>query len=153
MANINVILLGSEEDAVAVRQRLEAGEDFNALAKELSLAVGAEEDEGDVGWITPGAVTPTFDGYIFDPEVELDTVSEVIKDEDGITKGGFWLLEVADRDDSRQIEESDRELLRAKLLDEWVNLLFDDPENEIDHSYLTEEKKVWVVRETVKAWQ
>ncbi len=150
---INVILLGSEEDAVTVRQRLEAGEDFNALAKELSLAVGAEEDEGDIGWITPGAVTPTFDGYIFDPEVELDIVSEVIKDEDGITKGGFWLLEVADRDDSRQIEESDRELFRAKLLDEWVNLLFDDPENEIDHGYLTEEKKVWVVREAVKAWQ
>ena len=150
---VNVILLGSEEDAVAVRQRLEAGEDFNALAKELSLAVGAEEDEGDVGWLTPGTVTPAFDGFVFDPEVELDTLSEVIKEEGAITQGGFWLLEVVAKDDSRQMEESDRDLLKAKLLNEWVNSLFDDPENDVDHSYLTEEKKTWAVREAVKAWE
>jgi len=151
-ANVEVILLGTEEDAVAIRERLEAGEDFNTLAKGFSLAFGAEEDEGKVGWILPGAVTPAFDEFVFDPELEIDTLSEVIRDEGALTKGGFWLIKVLDKDDNRQIEESDRDILKAKALEEWVTSLLEDPENEIDDSYLTLEKKDWAVYKAAGGW-
>lgn len=151
-ANVEIILLGTEEDAVAIRERLEAGEDFNTLAKGFSLAIGAEEDEGKVGWISPGVVTPTFDEFVFDPELEIDTLSEVIRDEGALTKGGFWLIKVLDKDDNRQIEESDRDILKAKALEEWVTSLLEDPENEIDDSYLTLEKKDWAVYKAAGGW-
>jgi len=145
-ARINVMLLSSEEKALEVRERLEAGEDFAALAKEFSVAVGAQEDGGDVGWVSPGTITPAFDDFVFGSETEPGTLSEVIKDEDAVTKGGFWLVEVLDRDESRQLEDGDRNLLEAKLLDDWVTSLLDDPSNEIDHSYLTDEKKLWLMK-------
>lgn len=141
IADIQVMLLGSEEEAVLIRERLEAGEDFSTLAKEFSRAAGAEEDEGTVMNVQAGTITPAFDRFVFDPEVEIGTLSEVIRDEDAITKGGFWLLKVMDSDDDRQIGESDRDVLKAKALEEWLNLKLEDPENEIDDSYLTDEKK------------
>ena len=141
IADIQVMLLGSEEEAVLIRERLEAGEDFNTLAREFSRAAGAEEDEGIVMNVKAGTITPAFDRFVFDLGVEIGTLSEVIRDEDAITKGGFWLLKVIDTDDDREIGESDRDVLKAKALEEWLNLKLEDPENEIDDSYLTDEKK------------
>jgi len=149
-AHVKAMLLGSEETAQDVKVRLEAGEDFATLAKELSQLDGVEENEGDLGILIPGYVSPAFDEFVFNPELKLETLSEPIRDENTVTEGGYWLIKVVDKDEDRPIDDNDRDLLTAKALDEWVSPLWDDPENEIDDSYLDDVKKAWAIEQAMK---
>ncbi len=150
-ANIQVILLGSEEEAKAVRGRILAGQDFGELAKELSLHEESREEGGegsagggDLGWITPGIMSTGVDEFAFDPEVEMKTLSQPVRDDTVVTEGGYWLLKVVDIDDNREIGDEDRDLLKAKALDKWLSALWDDPENKVEN-YLDGQKKEWAI--------
>ena len=147
-AHIQVILLANEEEALKVKSRLDAGEDFATLAKELSLHESSKENGGDLGWLTPDSMGAALGEFTFNTEIELNTLSGPIRDELAWTKGGYWLLKVIDKDDNKQIEESDRDLLKSKALDEWVSSLWDNPENKVD-SYLDDEKKALAIEKVI----
>ncbi|MFC1903789.1 peptidylprolyl isomerase [Chloroflexota bacterium] len=147
-AHTQIMLLGNEEEAQEVRSRLEAGEDFATLAKEFSQLDGVEENEGEY-MLSPGFMTPAVDEYVFNPERDPETISEPIRDEYVITKGGYWLIKVVDRDEDRPLGDDDKDLLKAKALDEWAASLWENPEHEIDDSYLDAEKKVWAVEQAI----
>ncbi|GAH43574.1 unnamed protein product, partial [marine sediment metagenome] len=147
-ANVQVILLGSEEEAQDIRDKLEASADFDKdfadFAKELSHHDASKANGGDLGWFTPDMASSAIDEFVFNYEVELGTLSEPIRDESAITKGGYWLVKVLDKADNRQIEDADRDLLKAELLNEWIEALWDDPENIVE-SYLDNEQKKWAL--------
>ena len=146
-AHVQAILLGSEEETQDVRARLESGEDFAELAGELSQHGASKESGGNLGWLTPGTMSSVFDEFAFNAEIELETLSETIRDDTVTTKGGYWLLKVVDEDEDRQIEDDDRDLLKGKLLNEWVLGLWDNAE--IDDSYLDSEWKTWAVERAI----
>jgi parvulin-like peptidyl-prolyl isomerase len=150
-ANIQVILLGSKEEALAVRARLEAGEDFATVAQEVSQHESGK-DGGKITNVTPDEMNQALSEFVFDPEVGLETVSEPIRDDTALTQGGYWLVKVVDKDDNKQIEDSDRELLKADIFSKWVEALKNDPENKIE-SYLDSEKKTWAVDRAVSSWE
>ncbi len=140
-AHIQVILLSSEQQAQTVRTRLEDGEDFATLAQELSQHDESMETGGDLSWVTPDTMSSTVDEFVFNTELEL---SQPLRDEDVWTEGGYWLVKVIDIDDDREIEDEDRDLLKAKALNEWLLALWDDPQNKIEN-YLDDEKKAWAI--------
>lgn len=148
--SVQAMLLESEEEAREVRARLEAGEDFATLSEEFSQLEVAEKG-GYLGLLAPGMMTAAFDEVVFDAKPEPGTLSEPAKDEVAITKGGYWLLKVLDKAENRQIEDTDRDLLKAVALNDWLSELWDNPENEIDDSYLDDEKKVWAVDRALKS--
>ncbi len=145
-AHIQIMLLSSEEEAQQTRDRLAAGEDYAALARELSQLKRVADNDGEF-LVTPGMKSPVIDEFAFDLEIELETVSEPLRDEDALTKGGYWLVKVADKEADRPIEDGDRNWLKTKALTEWVEALWDDPSNEIDDSYLDSEKKTWALEQ------
>ena len=149
LVHVQAILLGSEEEAQEVRARLGAGEDFAALAKEFSQHEVSRGNDGDIGWSVPDTMSQAFEDYAFDDEVELETVSEPIRDDTVGTTGGYWLVKLLDKDDNRKIEDDDRMSLKAKALDEWASSLWDDPENKIE-SYLDEDKKLWAISKAME---
>jgi len=142
--HIQAILLGSEQEAQDVLARLDAGEDFAALAEELSQHLATKENGGDFGLLTPGIMSPAFDEFIFDADVKLETLSEPVRDEATMTKGGYWLLKVLDKEDDKEISDDDRDLLKTNALNEWFSRLWADPENEVN-SYLTNETRQWAI--------
>ena len=148
-AQIEVMLLGNEAEAQEVISRLEAGEDFATLAKEFSQLEGVEENEGEYE-ITTGMVSPALEEFVFNPETALETISEPIRDDTIATEGGYWLIKVIAKDEDRRIDKEDRDLLKSEALDEWVSSLWDDPENEVDDSYLDDEKKSWAIEQATK---
>ena len=148
-AHVEVMLLGNEAEAQEVISRLEAGEDFASLAKEFSQLEGVEENEGEYD-ITPGMISSTVDEFVFNPETALKTISEPILDETIATEGGYWLIKVVAKDEDRRIDKEDRDLLKSRALDEWVSSLWDDPENEVDDSYLDDEKKTWALEQAMR---
>ncbi len=143
-AYVQAILLGSEKEAWEVKAKLETGEDFATLAKELSQLEGAKEDSGYLGLLTPGTVPLAFGEIVFSDNLEPMTLSEPVRDEEIITKGGYWLLKVLEKADDRRIEDADRDLLKAKALNDWLLALWDNPENVVE-SYLTNEQKAWAI--------
>jgi parvulin-like peptidyl-prolyl isomerase len=143
-AETRVILLGSEEEAEEIRARLENGEDFTTLAAEFSQHEESKENGGEFKVEDRGLFSEAFDEFVFDPELELGTLSQPIKDGTMITEGGYWLVKVADVDDNRPLDEADRDILKYDLLSEWLEGLPDNPGNTVEN-LLDEEKTDWAI--------
>lgn len=149
-ADVQVILLGSEEEAQSVKARLEAGEDFGEMAKELSQDDGSKEEGGEVAGVTPDMMSSALSEFVFNSVVELETVSEPIRDDTVSTESGYWLMKVVDKDDNRQLEDDDRQLLKAEVFSKWVEALWNDPENKVE-SYLDDEMKAWAIEKAMSS--
>ena len=141
---VRLMKLGSEQEANEVIAKLEAGEDFAKLASEYSQHEASKNNGGEYEVSSPDVMTAAFNEFVFDPEVELGTLSPPIRDEETITNGGYWLVEVTELEENKEIGEEDRDLLKNEALDAWVQTLWDDPDNDIV-SYLDEEKIAWAI--------
>lgn len=102
------IVVASEEEAEDVVGRLEAGEDFAAVAEEY------DQGDGDLGWLPQGLRGKEFDEVAFDPDLELDTVSEPFS-----TAEGYYIIKVLERED-REIDEDMRGQLQARAFGRWL---------------------------------
>ena len=144
--HVQAVLLGSDEEAQEIKARLEAGGDFAALAREFSQHEATRENGGDFDWLSPEDVLPGASFAVWADIFELETgvISEPIRDDTVATTGGYWLLEVLAKEDDKQISDDDRDLLKAKALDDWVLSLWYDSGYEVS-SYLTEEIKEWAI--------
>ena len=141
-ASVKVMLLGSEQEANEVSARLEAGEDFATLAKELSQHDASKENGGDFTVSSQDTMSSAFSDFVFSSEPGV--LSQPIRDDTVSTKGGYWLVKVVDIDNNRQITDDDRGLLKSDALNKWVKALEDDPKNKVE-SYLDDEKKTWAI--------
>lgn len=105
--HIMAMSLESESQAVSTRVRLVEGEDFAALAAELSLETLSPEGDGDFGWHPQGILSDRFglsipDDYAF--SAEAGALSQPLFDEERTKDVGYWLAEVLGRDQDEQGE-------------------------------------------------
>ncbi len=149
-AQVQAMLLGSQEEADKIKVRLDAGEGFATLAKESSQLQQVQENGGDLGSLTKGTVNDTFDNYVFNTGTEIGKLSKSILDESVATKGGYWLIKVTGKEANRQIDESDRNLLKNSALQEWASSLWTYPGIKIDDSALDQNKKLWAIAQASK---
>lgn len=143
-AHVQVILLGSEEEADRVLQRFINGEDFGELAREFSQDASSEEG-GDLDWVTPGTRSEAFDAYVFDPEMGDVNLVGPFPDTSVSTKGGYWLVKVVDREEDRPLDEEERKSLAEQDYNDWVSQLWENATNEIDQSGLTTQVQQWIM--------
>ncbi|MCK4863199.1 MAG: peptidylprolyl isomerase, partial [Dehalococcoidales bacterium] len=139
------VFLSSEDEAKGIKERLEAGEALGPIADEYSDYSVSREKHGELGYVMPEQTGETFDAYVFDPEVELGKWSEPLRDENYWSTGGYWLVEVVDREDDRKISSEDRNYLIEELFNEWASGLWADPDLVVDSSFLTEELNQWAI--------
>ncbi|HEX7046724.1 MAG TPA: peptidylprolyl isomerase [Gammaproteobacteria bacterium] len=87
-------VLRPEDETLALAQeihkRLEAGEDFAALAKEYSEDPGNAAQGGDLGWQPPGMMVPAFEEVM--NSLEPNEISEPFR-----TQFGIHIVQVLDR--------------------------------------------------------
>jgi foldase protein PrsA len=107
------ILLATQEEADAALARLKAGEDFVAVAKELSTDETTKEEGGDLGWFPMGQMDLTFEQAAF--ATAPGQISEVIP-----TAYGFHIIQVVERDENRQLEPSVLDQKKYGVLDDWL---------------------------------
>ena len=142
-AHVWAILLASEEEAQSAKARLEAGEDFAQLANDLSQLPGADENSGDLGWLTMDSMSQTVSDFVFDSETELAIISEPIRDETTSTSGGYWLFKIVGSG-IKKISDENRDLLMTQVISDWLVSLIGDSENEVI-SYLDDEMRAFAV--------
>ena len=83
------ILVKTEEECIQLKDEIEEGADFAALAGEHSQCPSGKEG-GNLGEFGPGQMVPEFDKVVFSAEV--GTVQGPVQ-----TQFGFHLLEVTSR--------------------------------------------------------
>jgi len=75
------ILVPTREEAVAVRERLDAGEDFATIARELSQDPGSAQNGGDLGWFGLGMMVEPFEKAVV--AMQAGQVSEPVETQFG----------------------------------------------------------------------
>lgn len=107
----------SEEEVTRVRglaeaalARLQAGEDFAAVAKELSEDPGSKEKGGDLGFFARGQMVPAFEEVAF--SLEPGAPPQLVK-----TDFGFHVIRVEERKpaEERSFDEAAREIAEELL--------------------------------------
>ncbi len=107
------ILCKTEADCQAALERVEAGEDFATVARELSQDETTKDRGGDLDWVTRGML----------PSQKLEDALFALQagERSGVVQSdfGFHVIELIERDPSRALDEAQRVQLKEKKLAEW----------------------------------
>lgn len=88
-ASARHILVSTQKSCEELKSRIEAGEDFAAIAKQHSLCPSGRQG-GELGEFSPGQMVKEFDEVVF--STEIGKVVGPVK-----TQFGFHLVEVTNR--------------------------------------------------------
>ena len=106
------ILVSTDETAQEIRDKIEAGEDFAALAAENSLDVATRDSGGEVGWVPRGVLDASTEELVFTLEPnEITTIP---------LPQGVVVIEMQEKAEDREVEEAQRAPLASRALDSWV---------------------------------
>lgn len=141
------ILVGSEPEAYDVIDQLNAGADMNELAKQVSQLSGAEDNGAELGWLEEGQASGDL-ATLFD--LPLNEVSTPLGDSQTETKGGYWVFNVLEKDDNRELTTGQKNGLVNDLLERCSAELEKDPNYDVE-SLLTPEMVVTALNEVVLA--
>lgn len=103
-ANSVHILVTEEALALSLVERINAGEDFAALAKEFSEDPGSKDNGGDLGWVGKGQFVPEFEKAIFE-DLDIGEVTQVpVKSE-----YGYHIIKLIGREERPLLDQADIE--------------------------------------------
>lgn len=108
------ILVADQAIAVTVIERLNSGEDFAVLAKELSTDTGSAQNGGDLGWFGSGAMVAEFEAAAFALENPGDyTTTPVASD------FGFHIIQLIAKQD-RPLTAQQYDTAKSKAFSDWL---------------------------------
>jgi len=117
----------AQEKIIDLKMQINAGADFAAVAKEFSDDKGSAVDGGDLGWVDPGVMVPSFEAAM--DLLEPGEMSEPVR-----TQFGWHLIEVLDRRELNNTEDFKRTQVQRMLkkqkvqpaLENWLRRLRDE---------------------------
>ncbi|MCX4188557.1 SurA N-terminal domain-containing protein [Methylophaga sp. OBS4] len=136
----HILIEGNDADALAsiesIRQRLQQGEDFAALAKESSQDPGSAAQGGDLGFFQRDVMEPAFEEAVFALE-QVGEISEPVKTEFGyhlIKLTGIQHAEGKSFAEARDEVEALYRRQQAETVfydkaEELANLSYENPDN------------------------
>ncbi len=110
------ILFSSQDDANAVREKLVNGAGWDDLARQYSQHESKNRG-GDLDWIVPG-MDKTQVARILSA-LDVKQISPVTRDESVKTGGGYWIVQVLDKQ-VRPLDESIKQTLEQECLENWL---------------------------------
>lgn len=108
-----MLVVETEEEAQDAYDRIAAGENFHAVAEEVSL----DPNTIDIDWFVRGQQPTVFEGvedYFFTGDVGV--VSEPIEN-----RNFFYVVEALERDDARELDEDQRQIVANRELGDFIN--------------------------------
>ncbi|WP_017754269.1 peptidylprolyl isomerase [Calidifontibacillus oryziterrae] len=106
------ILIKDENKAKEILAKVQAGEDFAALATENSEDTASAVNGGDLGYFGPGMMTKPFEEAAY--ALEVGGISDLVKSE-----FGYHIIKLTDRKDLEPYEEK-KEEIRQEIIQEKV---------------------------------
>ena len=113
MVNARHILVEEEETAKEILSKLDAGEDWDALAAEYSLDTGNKDNGGNLGWFGRDVMVTEFEDAAF--ALEPGEISEPVKTSFG------WHIIASDGKEMRPLEDEALESAQSAVYQEWYD--------------------------------
>ncbi|MBE7122598.1 peptidylprolyl isomerase PrsA [Bacillus cereus] len=95
---VSHILVKDEKTAKEVKEKINNGEDFTALAKQYSEDTGSKEQGGEIAGFAPGQTVKEFEEAAY--KLDAGQVSEPIK-----TSYGYHIIKVTDKKELKPFDE------------------------------------------------
>jgi foldase protein PrsA len=107
------ILVADEETGAQVLARLNAGEDWVALAQEYSQDTGSKDNGGDLGWFPRGMMVAEFEEVAFslDPGETSDLVE---------TQYGYHIIQVLEKGE-REMDDETYDTVLQQAFGNWLD--------------------------------
>ncbi len=140
---LHVIVRPTVEDALAVRNRLDAGEDLGQLARELNQDPRLRGKEGELGWYTREALAPDLAKVAFE-DLQVGEASNPLQ----VGDGNFGIFVVTEKA-AREVDGDDLQRKKATALDDWLAGAFETHKVEF-HGFnngYDSETDAWVIEQ------
>jgi foldase protein PrsA len=105
------ILVATQAEADDLRAQLEAGGDFAALAKQMSLDTQTKENGGDAGWVPRGVLDKSIEDHLFAQEINKVTTYP--------TESTIYVYQVIEKAPDRPVEEAQKTALAQTKYGTW----------------------------------
>jgi hypothetical protein len=133
------IVIQDETIANDVKTRIDNGEDFSTIAKELSTDSNTSEQGGDMGWVPLDILDSALKYTAQDLEIGkvsyptlLSTASQS-SSSDSSQIGPFYLLMVTEKDPARPVTDPTYiNSLKGLLIQNWITAQMNDKSNKIE---------------------
>jgi hypothetical protein len=110
------IITETKEDADAALAKVNAGDDFAAVANTVSIQATASQDGGLIDWGPRGTYpVEKIETYLFD-DAQPGEHSDVI-----VTDQFFYIVQLLDRQEDRTLDESQRNLVSNREMTKWLD--------------------------------
>ncbi len=108
------ILVATEDEAKAVYERVTtSGEDWYAVAAEVSIDTSNKDNGGDLGWFGPGAMVKEFETAAY--ALEIGTISQPVQ-----TENGWHIIQVIGHE-VRPLTATEFQTAKEKAFSDWVD--------------------------------
>ncbi len=107
------ILVATEEEAKAVIERLDKGEDWNVIAAEVSTDTSNSANGGDLGWFIKGAMVAPFEEAAFAQEIGTYTKEPVKSD------FGYHIIQIIGHEE-RPLTSTQKQTALNAAYNDWL---------------------------------
>ncbi len=106
------ILVGTLEEAQAVKNRLNEGEDFAAIAVEISLDTANKDQGGDLGWFGTGVMDPAFESAAY--ALNIGEISDPVQ-----SASGYHIIQLIGKE-VRPLSTSQLDQKKQEAFNVWL---------------------------------
>lgn len=106
------ILVGTEDEAKAIIERVNDGEDFGAVAKELSLDTSTSVNGGDLSWFSKGQMVEPFENAAF--ALKIGEISQPVQSD-----YGYHVIQLLGKE-VRELTDSQWDSMKQKVFAEFI---------------------------------
>lgn len=122
------IVVATYDEAVAVKQRVDNGEDFKVIAKELSIDSATKDQGGEIGWVPFGILDPQFAGVI--SGVDIGKCSDPVmasqpdpsSQDPSAQNPPYLVFMVSEKDVARELTDDQLQSFKSKALQDWLDV-------------------------------
>jgi hypothetical protein len=119
------ILVATEDAARAALDRINGGEDFGAVAREVSTDTATAGSGGDLGWFPRSVMVEPFTEAAF--ALQPGEISGLVQ-----TEFGWHIIKVLEREDDRPLTLSTLQSLKGQAFTKWLQDRRDEADVESD---------------------
>jgi len=105
-------ILVLQADLQGVSDRLAAGEDFAAVASEVSLDTTTKDKGGEMDWQPRGGMPPEAESAVF--SLEVGQVSEPV-----YLSGGYYIYQVLEKAADREVTADQQQQIEDQMYSDW----------------------------------
>lgn len=113
--HLRAIIVSTEEEAKKALDRINAGEDFGAVAREMTLDPNGKNTGGDIPFSPRENLPAVFADQAF--TLPIGQVSDIIPGE----TAGFYIIQVLERDPNRELNANQKQSVASRRFQEWLD--------------------------------